>query len=199
MIFALFALAVTVATVTDIRPITLHPGVNQIPGFVPGGGTATIIQAWRGNGNAHGYTVWMVLAPETEGKPFGVIDGDFRSNQPSSDVIVDDPFDGERTLGVVKFARAKVNGVPTSILIDAHLDAAPSGVLADHATATITTYRLVHTDGLPGSTPDVFEPVSTIHTTRRFCNADLALHETLGLPLSSDYGGANQVDGCFPQ
>jgi hypothetical protein len=188
-------LAAASIAVTDIRPITLHPGINTARAFAPDGKTAMIVQAWRGNGNAHGYHIWLVLTPDAEGQPPGA--ADIETENTSADLIRDDPFDGERTLGVIRFARAKVNGKPASILIDAHLDDAPSGVLADHATATIRIYQLSRADEPVGDTPDVFKLISTLHTTRRFCNAEMALKVALDVPLSADYGGANQVDGCF--
>jgi len=191
---ALAALAAALS-ITNIQPIALHPGVNIVPNFTPEGAPVTIVQGWRGNGNAHSHAVWMVLAREAEGMAEGVI-GLQPAQGPLHETIDDDPFDGERTLGVIRFARARLDGAPATILIDAHLDEAPRGVLADHATATITVYRLVRTDGAPGTTPLVFEPASVVHTTHRFCNVEPALHEALGLPLSPDYGGANPVDGC---
>ena len=44
--------------ITAIQPIALHRGNNVLPDFLPGGRTATIIQSWRGNGNAHGVSGW---------------------------------------------------------------------------------------------------------------------------------------------
>jgi hypothetical protein len=189
--------AASPAPVTDIRPISIHPGVNLVPGFAPGGRPAQIIQAWRANGNAHSYNDYLVLTPDSEGLPLGVAALVSASDAPPSDLIRDNPFDGERVLGVVRFARAKVNGAEAGVLIVADLDDAPSGVLADHATATVRIYRLLRGDGV-GVTTDVFEPVAALHTDKRYCNAELALRDTLGLPLAADYAGANRVDGCFP-
>jgi hypothetical protein len=200
MIAALVAAGLAAASstpVTDIRPIPIHPGVNVVRGFAPGGREAKIVQGWRANGNAHGYNDYLVLTPNSEGRPLGVADLASNAGESPGDLIRDDPFDGERVLGVVRFARAKVNGAEAGILIVADLDTSPSGVLADHATATVRIYRLVRGGGV-GATTDVFEPVAAIHTDKRYCNAELALRNTLGLPLPPDYAGANRVDGCFP-
>jgi hypothetical protein len=199
MIAALIAASLAVASpasVTDIRPITIRPGVNIVPRFAPNGGEAQIVQGWRGNGNAHGYNDFLVLTPDSEGKPLGVAGVVSDPNQPLRDLIRDDPFDGERVMGVVRFARAKVNGSDASVLIVADLDSSANGVLADHDTATIRVYRLVRGDDI-GKTTDVFEPVAAIHTDKRYCNAELALRDSLGLPLPADYGGLNRVDGCL--
>jgi hypothetical protein len=96
--------------ITDVRPVTLHPGINVVPGFLPGGGTATIIEAWRGNGNAHGHHTWMVLGGATEGNPVGVVG--IEGGERLVDAVTDDLFDGERVLGAVRFARARVAGRP---------------------------------------------------------------------------------------
>lgn len=195
LLAAVIAAAPSAASVTGIEPIHLHPGVNIVAGFTPNGRSATIVQGWRGNGNAHGYNVWLVLTPKAEDQPYGVVDLDADPNGDSQDLIRDDPFDGERTLGVILFARARVNGRPASILVDARLDESSSGVLADHATATITVFRLVQSADVLG-TPDVFEPILVTKTTARYCNADAALHAVLAVPLPPGYAGANPVDGC---
>ena len=183
--------------ISDLRPIALHPGVNQVPGFLVGGGTATIVEAWRGNGNAHSYRVWMVLGGPSEGVPAGLVGVDDSAEHPVSETITDSPFDGERVLGVVQFARARLAGKPVTLLIKADLDEAPSGVLADHATATVRWYRLDHDDEAFGRTTDAFVPIGSVVTTRRYCNAQLALRDVAGVRLPRDFAGANAVDGCF--
>ncbi|WP_375395391.1 hypothetical protein [uncultured Sphingomonas sp.] len=180
--------------ITDLKPIALHPGVNRVPGFLVGGGTATIVEAWRGNGNAHGYHVWMVLGGPSEGNPVGLVTAE-------GDTIGDNPFDGERVLGAVRFATGRIDGKPATLLIKASLDEAPSGVLADHSTATVTWYRLDHaTDEMDmiGRTIDEFISIGTVHTTGRYCNADLAMRDVAHVPLPSDFDGFNGTDGCFP-
>lgn len=182
-------------SISDIAPITLRDGINKVPGFMPDGSAATIVQAWRGNGNAHSYHVWLVLASSSEGHTAGVvgIDG---ADAGVGDIVRDDPFDGERVLGAVRFAHGKVDGQPATLLLKSDLDPTPNGVLADHATATVRIFRLAITDGI-GETPYVFEPISTTQTTKRYCNAELALAQVLNLPLSKNFAGANRDDGCF--
>ena len=186
--FAAFAQAAEPA-LTDIHIIPIKPGVNTIPRFAADGRAATIVRAWRGNGNAHGYNVFLVLLPRAEGNPLGVVRQEDNDSSTGGDAIRDDPFDGERTLGVKRFARAKLNGRVQSVMIAAHLDEAPSHVLADHATATIKVYSLKRSEGAAGDTPDYFSLAWTAHTTARYCNVDLALAETLHVPLPKDYAG----------
>ena len=187
------------AAITDIRAIAIHRGVNHVQGLLSGGRTATVVQGWRGNGNAHGHNVFLVLTPKSEDTAYGVVAIDRGDGSPLQDTITDSPFDGERVLGVVDFAQADVDGQPTGVLITADLDEAASGVLADHSTATIRIYRLAHLGSdQVGDTPDEFRLAKTLHTRARFCNADVALHTTLGVPFVADHAGLNIVDGCFP-
>lgn len=181
--------------ITDIVPIHLHPGINHVPGFLPDGHAATIIEGWRGNGNAHGHHAWMVLTGPSEGFPVGLApieqDGGL-----VSDTLSDDPFDGERVLGVVRFARARIDGQPASIVISAHLDWTPGRPLADHEKATITLYRLTSNgDGV--GPPLSFVPVTRLHSDKRYCTVELALRDVLGLALQADYAAPNRLDGCF--
>lgn len=181
--------------VTDLHPIALHPGINRVPGFLPGGAPATIVEAWRGNGNAHGHHAWMVLGGPSEGRPVGLV-GKESDGDPVDDTISDDPFDGERVLGAVRFATARLAGVRVTLLLRAILDRSTSGVPADHATATVLWYRLDHQGDAVGRPTDLFVPIGRVQTTRRYCNADLALRDVAGMPLPADFAAANRVDGC---
>ncbi|MGL4313352.1 MAG: hypothetical protein ACRCSO_05125 [Sphingomonas sp.] len=175
---------------SDIRPIAIKPGVNRIADFLPTGGAATIIDAWLGNGNAHGHHSFMVLTGASEGEAVGL------APFPDRDTLTDNPFDGERVIGAVRFVRARVDGRVASLVVTATLDQATDRPLADHALATVRVYRLTKTkDGI--GPPLFFEQVSEQHSTSRYCNAHLALRDVLGVPLPRDYAGANRVDGCF--
>ncbi|WP_174284895.1 hypothetical protein [Sphingomonas bacterium] len=182
--------------IADLKPIALHPGVNRIPGFLPGGGTATIVEAWRGNGNAHSYHAWMVLGGPSEGSPVGLVGVD-RATGPLNDIVTDNPFDGERVLGAVRFATGTIAGRRAALLVEATLDDSQSGIPADHATATVRWFRLDHQADATGRTTDAFVPIGTVQTTKRYCNADLALRDLARVPLTSKFGGFNRIDGCF--
>jgi len=181
--------------ITDIHPFKLHPGINKVPGFGVNGETFTIVQGWRGNGNAHGYNVFLVLSPEAESQPAGVTGVMSEGAGLPLDTIRDDPFDGERQMGVIHFARAKVDGTPQTILIDAHLDSTAGRPFADHEKATIRIYTLIRNDS-GSDQPDLFTPATVLHTTKVYCNVQLALRDALHIPLG-DFSGPNQKDGCF--
>jgi hypothetical protein len=193
MLPLLFAFAA--AQPTQISAIALRPGINAVPAFTADGRAATVVQAWRENGNAHGYNTFQVMVPR---RPGGVPDQliDIDGPQHPEDLVRDDPFDGERQVGVVRFARAKLDGRRQTVLITADLNPAASGVLADHATATVKVYRLVHDEGV-GDTWDHFELAWSVTTAKGYCNVQLALRDTLGVPLGRDFGGVNRTDGCF--
>ncbi len=179
--------------VTGWQPITLHPGVNRVAGFLPGGRTAIIVQGWHANGNAHGWHDWMVLGGPSEGQRFGVVPVE---GSRSTDELRDEPFDGERVIGTVRFARGRIAGKVESLLVQAHLVASPSGVLADHATAVVHLSVLRRHPGTVGETTESFVPLATTQTTKQYCNVDLAVRDTLRMPLPRDYAGADRIDGC---
>jgi hypothetical protein len=113
------------------------------------------------------------------------------------DTVTASPFDSERVLETVLFARARVDGAPATVVIRAHLGMGVSGAFADHAKAEVRIYRLENPGVEVGTTPDVFHLIATVRPTGRFCNADMALHTVLGLPLPPDYAGGKAPDGCF--
>ena len=181
---------------TDITPVGLRPGTNAVPGFLPGGGTATIVEAWRGNGNAHGHRTWMVLTGESEGNPVGLAPIENADGATFSDTIADSPFDGERVLGAARFLRATLGGKPASLFVSADLDWTDGRPLADHERATVSVFRLEANEEGVGP-PIAFIRVARLRSDKRYCNAELALRDELGVPLPADYAGPNRVDGCF--
>ncbi|MGY3441309.1 hypothetical protein [Bradyrhizobium sp. USDA 4473] len=185
---------------TDIRTIPIHDGINVVPKFASDGRSATIVRAWRDNGNAHGHYVYLVLLPLPAGccgseNKSGVVALDGNKNG-LEDTAVASPFDGERTLGTIRFARGRLDGVSATLLIRADLGEARSGVLADHAPAEIRIYKLERPGVAAGTTPDVFHLVRRIPARGSFCNADMALSTTIGLPLPPNYSGGKAPTGC---
>lgn len=47
-----------------------------------------------------------------------------------------------------------------------------------------------------GETTESFVPLATAQTTKRYCNVEPAVRDTLGLPLPVGYSGVNRIDGC---
>jgi hypothetical protein len=186
--------------ITDIAVIPIHDGVNTVASFAPDGRTATIIRGWRDNGNAHGHDTYLVLLPLKDDfgaeNTAGVVAFEDADNDPLQDTIGVSPFDGERVLGAVRFAKAKLDGAPATVVIRADLGESASGVLADHAPVDIRIYRLESPGVDVGTTPDVFHLVSKTRPPGLFCNADMALTTVLHLPLPKDYAGGKAPSGC---
>ena len=179
---------------SDVEVIPLHGGLNSIPNLAGDGRIGTIIDAWRDNGNAHGYSVFMVLLPSTEGSHEPQVVAIDNGNG-VAEFARDDPHTGEDALSSVFFARGRLDGKPTTLLIEATRDF-PKTAIPDPSRATITVYALRRFDGSVGSTPDDFEAVFKLRTTRAFCHSEMALHQELGLPLSANYGGSTKPSGC---
>lgn len=186
--------------VSELRPLVLSDGVNTIPGFMPDGSAATIVQAWRGNGNAHGYHDWLVLAPTGEGHGAAVVtlnDPDLKEGLES--LVSDSPFEGEHVIRSVRFAFGTVDGRPASLMLQATRSDFSTQSLVDPAIATVRVFRLVQTDGDPGESPFEFRLVWQAIAEKRYCHADLALRDVLGVPLPRDFEGVNRIDGCYPR
>ncbi|MGC1305439.1 MAG: hypothetical protein WA840_23965 [Caulobacteraceae bacterium] len=183
----------------EVAVIAVHDGVNTVAGFATDGRAATIVRGWRDNGNAHGHDVYLVLLPlkNDDGveNTTGVVAFD-NGQDPLKDTATASPFDGERALGAVRFARAKVDGAPATVMIRADLGETASGVLADHAPVDISVYRLESPGVDAGTTPDVFRLVSRTRPSGLFCNADMALTTVLHLPLPANYAGGKAPSGC---
>jgi hypothetical protein len=190
------------AGISHIAVIPIHDGANLIPAFAADGRAATIFRAWRDNGNAHGYSVYLVTLPVKKDhycadNYIGVVTFDDGGYAPLRDTATASPFDGERVLQTIRFARAKIDGAPVVVMIRADLGEAKSGVLADHAPVDIRIYKLEHPGVGVGTPPDVFKLVRKLRPKGLFCNADMGLNETLGLPLPTDYAGGKAPSGCF--
>lgn len=187
-------------TISDISVIPIHDGVNTIDHFTADGRTATVFRAWRDNGNAHGHDVYLVSVPlqQQEGieNSAGVVAFDDQTRN-LADTITASPFDGERRLASIRFARALVDGKRETVVIDAELGVSKSGVLADHAPAGVSVYVLKSPGVGVGTTPDVFMLAFKVRAVGLYCNADMALHQTLGLPLPADYAGGKAPGGCL--
>lgn len=184
--------------ISDVSIIPIHDGINTVPQFAADGRPATVVRAWRDNGNAHGHYTYLVLLPliQKEGDSrTGVVAFDHWPD-PLRDTTTASPFDGERVLETVRFARARLDGAPAMVVIRADLGEAASGVLADHAPVDISIYRLESPGVDVGTTPDVFHLVSMTRPAGLFCNADMALATVLHLPLPSDYAGGKAPSGC---
>jgi hypothetical protein len=181
--------------ITDLKPITLALGENNVAHFAPDGRDARIIMAWRGNGNAHSDDVYMVLMPGGEMRgEWNIVGVDaFERHHEFWDTIADAPHTGEDYLRSVHFAYAKVDGKPETLLITAERQAKES--LADRVVSEFEIYQLVHQEDAGGTT-DQFQLIDAFRSTLETCNSELAFARQFGLPLDKNYGGPNEKDGC---
>ena len=176
----------------NLTPITLHDGENvlTIPPDVfpqnrpdiPAGTKISVFRAWRDNGNAWGYHVFMVTARTPDGKQ-GVIGADplpESREHTLRDHLTDTPHTGEDALVALSFATARIGKAPALLLIEAVRS--PDGAAPTPAPATIHIYRLVPSDGIPGWTPLYFKSFSTLPLPGLFVSADRALALATGFP-----------------
>ena len=174
-----------------LTPIPLRAGVNPIPRFAPDGRDARIVLGWRDNGNAHGYDVFLVLMPTKRGWADWNIVG-FEDGNDFRDQIRDEPHTGEDVVVAVRFVRAGPKQTPLVAVASRKWTV----TFYDRAETTMSVYELRQTDGGP-VTRDYFTVSKRWKAQKRYCNAELALRDELHLPLPSDYGGPNKVDGCI--
>ena len=145
------------------------------------GEPGSIALDWRENGNAWGYHIYTVSI----GGSVATIGGE--------DHLTDSPHTGEDVITAVRFVRGTHAGRRTTFALVATRkvqDAVP-----DPAPTTITRYALVANHSGIG-TPYQFVGVATAKPKRPYCNADMALHTELGLPIPADYDGNRSPDGC---
>ena len=181
--------------IRDLVPIPLTDGINRVSNATADGRTATVVRAWRENGNAHSYHVYLVLLPRPDKEGIGLVAiedgaGGLR------DTLADAPFDGERVQRSIRLARARIDGTPAVILIQAVLLSGSAVSLSEPKLAEIEIYRIENPGIDPGTTPDAFHIVRRDAPAGRFCNADKVLETALGLPLPPDYRGGDGPDGC---
>jgi hypothetical protein len=176
----LAALAIA-ASGAGLIPITLHAGINPVANIAGDGKTGSISLDWRENGNAWGYSIFMVRA----GGSIATIAGEDR--------VTARPHTGEDVITAVRFARGPYKGRTTTFALVADREIVES--VPDPARTTITIYALERNDEGLG-TPYQFVEVNKLHPKRHYCNADMALKTELGLTLPRDYSGPRTLDGC---
>jgi hypothetical protein len=164
--------------------------VNSVANFAVDGRDARIVRAWRDNGNAHGYDLFLVLMPTTAGSADWNVVG-FETGDEFSDQIRTQPHTGEDIVKAVRFVRGP-NGQPLVAVATRTI----SEGYYDRAETTISIYELRRNEGSFGTTQDYFAVARRWNAQKRYCNAELALRDELKLPLPSDYAGPNKVDRC---
>ena len=196
---AWIALATPLAAqqVTDVTAIPLRAGVNRIEGFAPDGREAQVVLAWRENGNAHGYSLFMVMLPgRPGGSDWNVVGLEQPEGDPAfQDVLRDQPHAGEDVVRAVRLARGRVDGRPATLVIIAtrELNGEP---YPSPAPVRFEVFALASGRGEIGVTRDYFRRVSVQRLEQRSCNAELALSQRFGLPIRGGRTPLNRRDGC---
>lgn len=181
------------ARLTELVSIPLRVGINRIPAFAPDGREAQIVLAWRDNGNAHSYDMFVVMLPTRVGGHDWNVVGVENPEGGFHDVIRDQPHTGEDMVRSIRFARGRLNGTPATLLLTATRDISVERIPAPSA-VVFEVFRLTASDGTAGTTRDYFERVSRSRSTSLFCNAEVAMAQAFGLPPRGQAGAA--VDGC---
>ena len=174
--------AVAAISLAGLTPIPLHSGVNPIANIAGDKTAGSISLDWRENGNAWGYSIFMVRA----GRSVATVE--------DADRFTDRPHTGEDAITTVRFARGRNGGRTTTFALVADRQIVES--VPDPAPTTIKIYALVRNEE-PLGTPYHFLLVNELHPQRRYCSADMALKTEIGFPLRPDYEGPRTVDGCF--
>jgi hypothetical protein len=178
---AFAAVALAGASTSALTPIQLHAGINPIPDIAGDGKAGSISVDWRENGNAWGYTIFMVRA----GGSIATVD--------DADRFTDRPHTGEDVITSVRFARGRYKGRATTFALVAERTIVESVPAPAHT--TIKIYALLRNDE-PLGTPYYFLKLNEAAAKRDYCNADMALKTELGFPLPPDYSGPQTPDGC---
>nr|WP_052953073.1 hypothetical protein [Komagataeibacter xylinus] len=175
----------------DLAPITLHDGTNVLAlppevlpkdqPDIPAGTKISVFRAWRDNGNAWGYHVFLVTAVTPDGRQSVIGADPLPESRDSSlrDHLTDTPHTGDDALAALSFATARIDNTPVLLLIEAVRS--PAGAVPTPAPATLHIYRLVASDGIPGWTPLYFRSISNIPLKGLFVNAGTALSSATGL------------------
>ena len=183
-------------SITNLQIIELKDGANPVPGLDPKSGEdGLIVQAWRGNGNAHGYNLYVVMIHVAEPRDsWQLVEVEKNDKDPSGegllDTLRDDPLTGEDIAHSVRFAKGRLDGKPATFLFTADRDLSRIQTLYDPVPVSITLYTLVSSEWPIGTTPLVFRKVEEHRTVRKYRNAECALAADMNLPVPA----ANKLD-----
>ena len=173
-------------SVTNVIGIPIAEGANPVPRLVPDGRSGLIVEgSLRSAGRPDAILVMLPrLAPARGWDVVGIEDastGQLAATLPA--------IPGERQ--DARFARAKVGGMPATLLFVAH----GNGSAGNPAPFTIDTYTL-STDGDDASgLPAVFHPLDRTTTRVGYCSADAALVDVERL-LPEPGTATGRRDGC---
>ncbi|WP_420242934.1 hypothetical protein [Roseiterribacter gracilis] len=185
---------VVAAKPTDLTAIDVAPGFTTIPGFTPDNRPARVLKAWRENGNAYGYSIYLITTASGMGRSdWNIVPITVPTPWHVQDMLTDTPHTFEDMVRSVRFARGKIGGEESETLVFTATRDVKDDTPAP-AQVAFELYRVVVTDEMG----DVLERVRTWRSTKKYCNADTALLREVGLALPRDYEGGESEDGCGP-
>ena len=166
--------------ITNVIPVPLQEGANLVPHLAPDGRQGLVVEGRQPDARA---PLIMTMLPRAEG-------------QRGWDVVEIEAADGARlpTLDAsgrtVVFARAKVGGMPATLLFVASPDPGDAAALGMPRRMLIQTLRLQADETMAR-----FEPIRTETTRGRYCSSTDALAATYRLALPEDGWNAGRCDG----
>ncbi|MCQ8241091.1 hypothetical protein [Rhizosaccharibacter radicis] len=172
--------------ISNLDPIPVHEGVNDLQRFAPDGRQALVVVGRQDGAlgqpadGARHLVVTMLprTVPDRGWDVVPVLDPEGRAASLDT---------RDRT---VRFARGKLSGMPATFLFVAR--PADPGVLPGQADSMrISIYRLA-----VGEDGGRFLPVGERLTRERFCTGDAALARSVGLPLIWEPAGGGDRSGC---
>jgi hypothetical protein len=150
--------------VTNVVGIDVAEGVNDIQRFAPDGRQALVVEGRRSGPDSA--PVFFVMLPRSAPAPGWDVVGVAGANGQLDLASAGNP--GLTRTKAVRFARAKVGGLPATLMFVANAS-------RDTGRYDITIYRLV-TDGEDGSGLNaVFDPLRTFSPSGTYCSPGQAL------------------------
>lgn len=179
---------------TELRPVTLHPGVTAVAHMAPDGRDGMIVEGHRDYFTADGsHDVFLALVRGDGGQWWSVATHGSSPNDDPDDPLsfTDAPHTGEDAVASVRFARARLDGRPAFVALVAQR--AMEGTIPSPSHVTFTLYRLQQRSLDDGW---MFLKVGAAPGRACYGNADLALHAELNLPLPHGYEGPTAAGVC---
>jgi hypothetical protein len=171
--------------------IPVKPGINPVPRFGPSGEGAVIVSAWVDNGNCYGHRRIDVMIPAKDGG-WNLVD--IRDSR-LVDGIGEMPHCRYDATESVKFFRGYENGRRVALMAKAARS--PEEGEPNPAETAITIYSMRYRGKDVGTTEIYFQPVKDWPAKLLYCNAEMALRDEMGFPLSANYKGSMKRGGCF--
>ncbi len=201
VLFAALSLAPAAAAaapfpgLTDLHALAVKAGVNRVPAMTADGREGLIVEGFKTYFNADGsHDTFMVLTHTSDrDTPWTLVTtGASKVYDPDAQEVLDDtPHTGEDFVGSVRFARARLNGLPVFVLLLAHRDM--EGPIPAPSHVTIRLYTLEKADGQDG---DHFLLQGEFKPAACYGDSDLALYKEVGLALPKGYEGPDAAKPC---